>query len=152
MGTLALAYQLLAGVVPDRLIDLLLDRVEVEGCRILHRRVVDGGLREGGHPLLDEDEPPELVGIPIVVVDRLVQASSLERVQPKINEDGPVRLNCAAKPTVRLIEKPVFEIVNANRAKRRFGKVNGREAIGGEFLCSVSGGRLNQCVSAKSPP
>src|SRR6476620_8145859 len=58
----------LARVCLDHVIDLPLHRVEIERCGSLHRRVVDGRLRQLGHLLLDEDEPPEFPGEEVVAV------------------------------------------------------------------------------------
>src|SRR5262245_49511372 len=46
--------------VPDGLVDLLLDRVEVERRRVLHRRIVDRGRRQLPDGLLNDHEAPEL--------------------------------------------------------------------------------------------
>src|SRR5262245_65705037 len=57
---------LLAGLVFDDGVDLLLHRFQIEGSRILHRRIVDGSLRKLSDLLLDQHEPPELPGIEII--------------------------------------------------------------------------------------
>src|SRR5262249_4604337 len=55
-------------VMPDHLFDLLLDRIEVEGSRVLHRRIVHRGRRQLPDELLDHDEAPELAGKELVHV------------------------------------------------------------------------------------
>ena len=89
----------------------------------MHRRELEQGLCCLRNFIFYKHEPPKLISIPIVVVDRLVQARSLERVQPKINEDRPIGFYSPTKPTVGLIDEPVLEVIDANRAERRFGKV-----------------------------
>ena len=59
---------LLTWAVLDHLLDLLLHRLEVEGSRVLHRRIVDRRLRQLRDVLLDQDEAPELAGEEVVAV------------------------------------------------------------------------------------
>src|SRR5262245_13429545 len=42
--------------------------IEVEGCRVLHRRIVNGGEREFLDILLDHDEAPELTREKVVAI------------------------------------------------------------------------------------
>src|SRR5207253_5388269 len=93
---LARAGPLLAVVFFDHGVNLLLHRVQVEGSRVLHRRVVDGRLGKGGHPLLDEDETPELTGVEVVAVAEGARRRglagdhrvALERVLAKVHDAG----------------------------------------------------------------
>src|SRR5215472_16060154 len=67
-GALA-SYNPLPSVVGlDHLFDLLLHCLQVEGGRVLHRRIVNGRLGKVGHVLLDHDEAPELAGEEVVAV------------------------------------------------------------------------------------
>ncbi len=65
-------------------VDLLLHCIEVERCRVLHRRIVDGSHRECRDPLLNENEPPELPTIKIVHVPAsgIVQRFAVDRRRP----------------------------------------------------------------------
>src|SRR5262249_50709766 len=105
------------------LFHLLLQGLKVEACALLHWRKLKKGLCRCANLVFYKYKAPELVSIPVVVVDRLVQPGPLERVQPKVDEDWPIRLDSAAEPTVRLIDEPVLEVIDAHRAKRRFGEV-----------------------------
>src|SRR5215475_10570748 len=44
-------------------------------------------------------------------------------IQSEIHENGPIRFDGATEPTVRLIDEPIFEVIDANRAERRLGEV-----------------------------
>src|SRR5262245_30949113 len=65
---LRLIDPLLSRVLPDQLVDLLLHRLEIEGSRVLHRRIVDRGGRQLPNELLDLDEAPELAAKELVHV------------------------------------------------------------------------------------
>src|SRR5262245_25611686 len=62
------AIFLLTWAVLDHLVYLLLHRIQVEGRRVLHRRIVDRRLRQLGDVLLHHDEAPELAGEEVVHV------------------------------------------------------------------------------------
>src|SRR5262245_30084624 len=78
------------------LLELFLQRRQVEARARLHRREVQEGLSRFADLLLHEDEAPELVGVPVVVSQRSVgavrQSSPLERIEAQIDEDRPIRL------------------------------------------------------------
>src|SRR5215471_14922354 len=61
-------YRLLPFAVLDHLLDLLLHRIEIEGSRVLHRRIVNRRQRQFLDILLDHDEAPELTGEEVVHV------------------------------------------------------------------------------------
>src|SRR5215831_11910754 len=63
-----LPFGLLALVQSYRLLDLAFDGLEVEGGRCLHRRILDGSLRQLHHVLLDHHKTPELTGVELVHV------------------------------------------------------------------------------------
>ena len=65
-GALVRDIALVAVVGLDHRVDLLLRGLQVEGSRVLHRRVVDGRFGKFRDLALDEDEPPELAGIELV--------------------------------------------------------------------------------------
>src|SRR6266852_2002284 len=67
-GGLQSESSLPAFVELDHLLDLLLRRFEIEGSRVLHRRIVDRRQRQLLDRLLDQDEAPELTGEEIVHV------------------------------------------------------------------------------------
>src|SRR5262249_50409340 len=60
------AAWLLPFAVPEHLLDLLLYRIEVEGRRVLHRRIIDRRRCQLLDKLLDHDEAPELTGEEVV--------------------------------------------------------------------------------------
>src|SRR5262245_6503422 len=85
---------LLTGPVLHHLLNLPLHRLEVEGSRVLHRRVIDCGLRQLCDVLLDHDEAPELAGEEVVAVTegagvrRLATGSgcSFERILANVDQ------------------------------------------------------------------
>src|SRR5215831_3222546 len=84
---------LLALIALDLFLDLSLYGFKVKARRRLHRREVDGGLRQSGDLLLNKHEPPEFAAHEIIHVAsaRIVQAltadgwRSLERVLADID-------------------------------------------------------------------
>src|SRR5262245_61443558 len=72
------AGRLLARSSRSFLRDLLLQRFEVEARALLYRRELDKGLRHLGDLLLHVDEAPELVGEPILVEERSLQARTFK--------------------------------------------------------------------------
>src|SRR5262245_37296310 len=102
-GSAAASRQTLRAVVGlNGLRHLCLDRLEVEARGRLKRRTLDEARRELRHDLLHEDEPPELVGEPAVLVDRLTHARALERIEADVREDGPIHLDRPAEPALGL--------------------------------------------------
>src|SRR5262249_42862758 len=91
----------------DGLENLLLHGLEVEAGSFLQRRGLDERLAALRHLLRHEGEPPELVDVEAVEVQRAGQAGPLERVEADVREDRPVDLNSPAEPAVRLVDEPV---------------------------------------------
>src|SRR5262245_30505472 len=58
----------LTRTVLSHLLDLSLHRLEVERSRILHRRIIDCGLRQLRDVLLHHDEAPEFSGKEVVAI------------------------------------------------------------------------------------
>ncbi len=76
----------LAGSRFNRLANLLLDGFQVEARGLLHGWKVDEGLTDLRDLLLDENEPPEFVGEPGILVHGLCrQARALERIETKVH-------------------------------------------------------------------
>src|SRR5581483_11446221 len=121
----------LAALVAEHLVDLFLDRLQVEGGRVLHRRVLEGRLGQVRHPLLDEDEPPELPGEEVVPVaerpgQRRLAADHrepLERVLTDVHDPGHVGDHLRPGPALRLREELELEVVDAQRTQLRSGEV-----------------------------
>src|SRR5215470_12714147 len=93
----------LLGLSRDFLLQFLLERFEIEARALLHRREIEEGLRCLCHLVLDEDEAPKLVGVPIVERQRSGETRALERIEAQVDEGRPVRLYRAAEPAARLI-------------------------------------------------
>jgi hypothetical protein len=127
---------LLALAALDHLLDLLLHRVEVEGSRVLHRRVVDGRQRQFLDILLNHDEAPEFAGVEVVPVaertgiGRLApdHRRALERILANVNDGRHVGRGLFARPAVRLRIERELEVFDANRAELRAAK--SRTALG----------------------
>ena len=115
----------------DHLIDLGLDRREVERCRILHRRIVNRRQSQLSDFLLHEDKAPELTGVKVVhvaagpVVRRLSanHRRPLERILTNVDHDGHVRSGLFAGPAPRLLIELELEVIEANRAQVRTSEV-----------------------------
>src|SRR5262249_26563360 len=115
----------------DHLLDLLLHRIEVEGGRVLHRRIVDRRERQLLDKLLDQAEAPELTGEEVVHVaggsgvKRLAANTrrTLERILANVDQRGHVRRSLFAGPSPRLREKRELEVVKADRAQARTAEV-----------------------------
>src|SRR3974390_3066156 len=73
---------LLSGTALQFFLKLLLKGFKVEARALLHWRELEQGLCCLRNFVLHKYEPPELIGVPIVKVDRLVKASSTEGAQP----------------------------------------------------------------------
>src|SRR5215475_11793701 len=67
------------------LLELRLQRLQVEAGALLHRRIVEEGLRVAGDRLLHVDEAPELVGEPVVEGERAAESGALEGVEPEVH-------------------------------------------------------------------
>src|SRR5262249_24721342 len=138
-GTPAIgSYRLLTFAVPDHLLDLLLHRIEIEGCRVLPRRVVDRRLRQLCDVLLNHDEAPELTGEEAdgiargAGVPRLAAKirRALERILANVDQAGHVRGDLFARPAPRLRKERELEVVDANRAQLRTAEVEQLLALG----------------------
>src|SRR5215475_957701 len=110
--------------------DLFFDRFQIEQSRRLHRRKFNETFGELGHDLLDENETPELIGKPRIVVDGSAQTRAFERVQPNIGQNRKVRFYGAAQPATGLVDEAILVIVYADGAKRCFSEVQDLVALG----------------------
>ena len=86
--------------VLDGLLDLLLDRFQIEARALLHRRELDEGFGGLAHHLLHEYKSPELVGEPVVEIQRSAQAGALEWIEPQVDQDRPIDFDRSAQPAV----------------------------------------------------
>src|SRR5215813_5369257 len=121
--------ELLGGPRGHLFLQLLLQGFEIEARALLHRRELEEGLRLPRDLVLDEHEAPELVREPVVVGQRPRETGALERIEAKVDEDGPVDLDRAAEPAVRLVDEPVLVVADAHRAQRGLGKVEDLPAL-----------------------
>src|SRR5215475_14540921 len=110
--------------------DLLFDRFQIERSRRLHRRKFDETFRELGHDLLHENETPELIGKPRIVVDGSTQARAFERIQPDVSQHRKVRFYRAAQPASWLVDETILVIVYPDGAKRCFSEVQDLVTLG----------------------
>src|SRR5262245_39283013 len=109
-------------MVPDRLVDLLLDRVEIERRRVLHRRVVDRRRGEGTDLLLNHDEPPELAAVEVVhvpaalIVETLAEGGrrARERIRTDVHQRRDVGRGLRGRPTTRLLIELEPEVVETD--------------------------------------
>src|SRR5882724_499206 len=116
----------LALVAPHRLhlfLELHLQRFQVERRTLLHRWVLEEGLGSLADLLLHVDKAPELIDEPVIEGQRSDQSSTLEGIEPQIDQDWPVDLHRPAQPALRLIDEAVFIVVDADGPERRFGEV-----------------------------
>ena len=81
--------------------DLLLDGLQVEAGPLLHRRELDERLAEPGDFLLDVNESPELVGVPIVEIDRSGQARLNGWLGGTVKPGWPILTNIRLDPFER---------------------------------------------------
>ena len=147
-------------------VDLLLDRVKVEGRRVLHRRVVDRRHGQLRHLLLDDDEPPELAGVEVVhvaaaqVVEALAadRRRPLERILADVDHGGHVGRDLRARPALRLLVELELEVVDANGAQLRPAEVEELVPCGrplaraaGPSGCSRRGGSCRSGRRASRP-
>ena len=83
------------------------DRVEVEACSSLHRRVIEEGLEFLAHDLLNENEAPELVFEPVEVLlaaffGSIVRPTrALERIEPQIGDVRYIGMGLFTQPALR---------------------------------------------------
>src|SRR5215510_2015880 len=129
---------LLTWAVLDHLLDLLLHRLEVEGSRVLHRRIVDRRQRQLLDELLDQDEAPELAREEVLAVPegagvRRFTANirrAFEGILPNIDDRGHVRGGLFARPAPRLRIERELEVVDAQRAQVCAAEVEDLVALG----------------------
>src|SRR6516162_11878598 len=127
--------------VLEHLLDLLLYRIEVEGRRVLHRRIIDRRRCQLLDKLLDHDEAPELTGEEVVTitpgtgVGRLAAKirRALERVLANVDQPRHVRSGLFARPAPRLRVEDELEVVEANRAELRATEIEQLAALGWAF-------------------
>src|SRR5262249_12603099 len=78
---------------------------------------------EFGHFLLYEYTAPELENIPVVVSERVGQASALVGIEPQVGDDRPINLLGRSEPSVGLICEPVFVVVDPRGGKRALSEI-----------------------------
>jgi hypothetical protein len=81
--------------------------------------------------LLHEYAAPELVRIPIVVIDRLIQAGTFIRVEPQVGDDWPIDLPSCPKPAVGLISESELEVVDPRCRECAFCEIPDLMTLGG---------------------
>src|SRR5215813_13777291 len=121
----ALQPALLSWFVLDRLLDLLLHSVQVEGGGILHWWVIDRRLGELRNLLLNKDKAPELSSIEIVHVaaTHVVQVlgvdgwRALKGVLADIHHARHIRRDLRAGPALGLAKELEFEIIDPHGAQ-----------------------------------
>ena len=161
-----LTVRLLPSLVPDRLLDLLFYRIEVEGGRVLHRRILNRRLRELRHLLLDEHEAPELARIEVVHVAaaEVIQALAangrrpLEGILAEIHDRGHVGRDLRSGPASRLLVELVLEVADADGAEVGAAEVEEFLALGrtlaeraGPTGCNRRGGSCRSGRRASRP-
>src|SRR5439155_3711785 len=137
----AFVTRLLAFVLLHHRLDLGLNGVEVEGGRILHRRIVNCRHCRLRYDLLHEHKTPELAGEEIVgVAGRAgIKAFATEARQPlkwiltDIDQFRHVRGRFLTGPAPRLLEEDEFEVIEANGSEVRPTKVEQLMARGRAF-------------------
>src|SRR5262249_8331075 len=102
----------------DMSCDLLFDCFQIERSRRLHRRKFDETFGELAHDLLHENETPELIGKPRIVVDGSPDTRAFERIQPDVGQHRKGWFDRAAQPASWLVDEAVLVIVYADGAKR----------------------------------
>src|SRR5262249_35045304 len=121
----------LTWTVLDQLVDLLLHRIEVEGRRILHRRIVDRRERQLLDKLLDQHEPPELACVEVVAVaeratvGRLAANArrALERILPNVDHAGHVGRGLLSGPAIGLLVELELEVIEPDSTEVRSAEV-----------------------------
>src|SRR4029078_8032376 len=112
----------------DYAFHLLLDCLEVEGCAFLHRREVYCRLGQLSDLLLHVDEAPEFTRIEIVEVARrafehIRHRQPLERILLDVLKDRHVDGNLRPRPTLRLVDEAILELIETKAAEIGFGEV-----------------------------
>src|SRR5262249_49773129 len=105
------------------LLEIRLQRLQIEARTLLHRGVLEEGLGILADGLLHVGEAPELVGEPTVEVERSGETRALEGIETQIDDDRPVDLHGAAEPAARLVDEAILVVVDANGAERRLREV-----------------------------
>src|SRR5215469_18346651 len=126
-AALVVAGSLLPFVRLDHFLDLPFYRLQVETGRRLHRRKLDGGLREFGHFLLHHHKPPKLARIKVVreALGRIIEGLSserrrpLERVLPNVHHDRHIGSGFLSRPSPWLLEENILEVIDAKRSQVR---------------------------------
>ena len=111
----------------DHLVDLPFHGLETERGGRLHRRKLDGRLRQRSHMLLHQDEAPEFAGIEVVhiptahVVHRFAayRRRPLERVLADVDDCRHVGRRFLTRPAPRLLIELELEVIDAKGAKVR---------------------------------
>src|SRR5262249_54066813 len=110
---------LLTRTVLHHLLDFPFHRLEIERRRILHRRIVNCGLRELSDVLLDHDEAPELAGEEVIAVTegagvgRLAASvwRALEWILADVDQPWHVGGGLFARPAIRLLVERELEVI-----------------------------------------
>src|SRR5215831_17439963 len=135
------AAWLLPFAVLEHLLNLLLDCIEVEGRRVLHRRIIDRRRCQLLDVLLHHDEAPELTGEELIHVAWCTGVQglaakgrrSLERVLANVDQPRHVRGGLFARPAPRLHKERELEVVEANGAELRAAEIEQLAALGWTF-------------------
>src|SRR6516225_2445234 len=106
----------------DHLLDLFLHRVEVKACRILHRRIVNGGQGELRYRLLNHNKAPEFARHEVHSVAPGTGEGTLpaegreafERILPEVGDRGHVGVDLLTRPAIWLLQELKLEIIDAN--------------------------------------
>src|SRR5204863_9040852 len=109
----------------DQLLDFLFHRFEVEGSRVLHRRIFDCGRRQLRNVRLEQDEAPELPGKEVVHVAACASVCRLAANRRRTFKwvlakvDHPWHIGCGlfAWPAKRLRIEREFEVIETKRAQ-----------------------------------
>src|SRR5262249_6060617 len=122
---------LLAAVGLDHVLDLLLHRVQVEGRRVLRRRIVDGRPGQVRYFFVDHDEPPhfpakEIIEVAKGTVRRRLpgeRGEPLERILPDVVERRHIACELRAGPARWLEEELELEVIDAHGGELWSGEV-----------------------------
>src|SRR5262249_54056983 len=128
---------LLPFAVLEHLLNLLLDCIEVEGRRVLHRRIIDRRRAPPPDALFHPDEAPELTGEELIHVAWCTGVQglaakgrrSLERVLANVDQPRHVRGGLFARPAPRLHKERELEVVEANGAELRAAEIEQLAAL-----------------------
>src|SRR5580704_16235402 len=122
---------LLSRMIPDRLVNLLFDRIQIERSGVLHRRIAQRRAGEFRHLLLHQDEPPELSGVEVVTVaERAVECAfapdhrePFEGILAKVYQTGHISDDFRPRPSSWLQEELKLHLVQADCAQFGSGEV-----------------------------